>query len=264
MQSELFKASDVVESSALFLGEQLDLRKFRHVKPLSSSPLTITAGVQGKVVLFRYGAVVLFGLQPTEIIQFIADIQDLISRPFPDPVREDFTLFIDDSSHEGVEQEGICLHSYSLQSLQVVADVMAKSTVLAHYELNLTRHFDLIEPLAESLRRGQHGGPKGRDLLQHIGDTLMIEAKMTGRIEVTEKPELIWDYPQYERLYLRLEDEFDLSERYAAIDRKLGLISKTAQTLLDLIHNERSLRVEWYIVILIIAEILILFVEKFI
>jgi uncharacterized Rmd1/YagE family protein len=85
---------------------------------------------------------------------------------------------------------------------------------------------------------------------------------MTGRIEVSEKPELIWDYPEFERLYVRLEDEFELAERHAAIDRKLGLISKTAQTLLDLLHNRRSLRVEWYIVILIVVEIVINVGEK--
>ena len=148
------------------------------------------------------------------------------------------------------------------EGLQVVADVVAKSTVLSYFELSLSKHFDRIEPLAESLQKGNHGGMKGRELLQHIGNTLMIEAKITGRIEVTEKPELIWYYPDYERLYQRLEDGFDLSERHTAIDRKLVLISKTVQTLLDLIHNERSLRVEWYIVILIIADILIAFIEK--
>lgn len=262
MKSELFNKSDIIKGCAIFLGQQIDIRQVSRVKPLASSPLTITAGEQGVAVLFRYGVVVFFGLQASEITQFVADIQPLIAEPFQQPERGNFELFFDPELPEGLEQERICLHAFNIQYLQIVADVLAKSTVLAHYELNLTKHFDRIEPLAESLQQGHHGGPKGRELLQHIGDTLMIEAKMTGRIEVTEKPELIWDYPQYQNFYLRLEDGFDLTERHAAIDRKLGLISKTAQTLLDLIHNERSLRVEWYIVILIIADILIAFIEK--
>ena len=262
MQSELFKATDVVEGCAIFLGQQLDLRQFRHIKPLSSSPFTVTAGEKGVAVLFRYGVVVMFGMQTSEMTKFIADIEAMINDPFSKPERENFQVFVDSSIPEGVEQERICLHAFNLQSLQIVADVLAKSTVLAHYESNLTQHFDRIEPVAESIRQGHHGGPKSRELLQHIGDTLMIEAKMTGRLEVTEKPELIWDYPQYDRLYRRLEDEFELSERHGAIDRKLGLISKTAQTLLDLIHGERSLRVEWYIVILIVVDIVIASVEK--
>ena len=201
-------------------------------------------------------------MQSSEMTSFVADIQPMITEPFEKPERENFQVFVDTGLPEGMDQERICLHAFNLQSLQIVADVLAKSTVLSHYETNLSRHFDRIEPVAESIRRGNHRGSKSRELLQHIGDTLMIEAKMTGRLEVTEKPELIWDYPQYDRLYLRLEDEFELSERHAAIDRKLGLISKTAQTLLDLIHSERSLRVEWYIVILIIVDIIIASAEK--
>lgn len=263
VQADLFNATDIIQGCALFLGQQLDLRQFRHVKTLGASPLTIRAGFQGAAVLFRYGVVVMFGLQPAEITKFVSDIQGLVTKPFERPEREEFELFVGTAISDDIEQGRICLQSYSLQSIQVIADVVAKSTVLAHYELSLTEHFDRIEPLADSLRRGYHGGPKGRELLQHIGETLMIEAKMTGRIEVTEKPELIWDFPEYERLYQRLEDEFDLTERHAAIERKLTLISKTAQTLLDLIHNERTLRVEWYIVILIVVEILFLFIEKF-
>lgn len=32
---------------------------------------------------------------------------------------------------------------------------------------------------------------------------------MIGRVEVNEKPEVISDYPEHARLYLRLEDEYE-------------------------------------------------------
>ena len=44
-------------------------------------------------------------------------------------------------------------------------------------------------------------------------------------------------------------------ERLAALDRKLELIARTERTLVDLISTKHSLRVEWYIVILIVIEI---------
>ena len=72
---------------------------------------------------------------------------------------------------------------------------------------------------------------------ESFNDTLLIEAKMIGRVEATEKPELIWDYPEYERLFMRLEDEYELSERQSALERKLSLISRTAETLLGILQN---------------------------
>jgi len=58
-------------------------------------------------------------------------------------------------------------------------------------------------------------------------------------------------------LFARLEDEFELRERHTAIERKLELISRTSNTLLELLSSRHTLRVEWYIVILIIFEILL-------
>jgi uncharacterized Rmd1/YagE family protein len=260
---QFFAQHDGVDGVAIYLGQQLDLRRFPHDSLLATSPLTVTAGAEGIAVLFRYGVVVLLGMQAVEVVRFTTDIQELVSEPFDEPEQESFEIRFNADKPEGIDQGRIRLRSHSLQGLLIVADVVAKSTVLAHYEVVLREHFEHIEPLSQGLRQGGRTGmPKGRKLLENIGDSLLIEAKMTGRIEVLEKPELIWDYPEYERLYLRLEDEFELAERHAAIDRKLGLISKTAQTLLGYIHNRQSLRVEWYIVILIVTEIAITVIDK--
>jgi uncharacterized Rmd1/YagE family protein len=114
-----------------------------------------------------------------------------------------------------------------------------------------------VEPLAEELQRSGRGIQRAEKLLKQIGGTLMIQHKMVARVEVPEKPELLWDAADLERLYLMLEDEYELRERHVALERKLALISNTAQTMLELLQAGRSLRVEWYIVILIIVEILI-------
>ncbi len=78
---------------------------------------------------------------------------------------------------------------------------------------------------------------------------------MVARVEVSEKPEILWDHPELERIYLRLQDEYEVRERHLALERKLDLIARTVETLLDLLQHDRSLRVEWYIVILIVVEI---------
>ncbi|MGH6662372.1 MAG: RMD1 family protein, partial [Rhodospirillales bacterium] len=103
-----------------------------------------------------------------------------------------------------------------------------------------------------------HTGREGRALLRQIGDVLLMQHKMVGRVEVAEKPDLLWDHPELERLYARLQDEFELNDRARALDRKLDLISRTAATSLDLLQNRRTLRVEWYIVILIVIELVLL------
>jgi uncharacterized Rmd1/YagE family protein len=80
---------------------------------------------------------------------------------------------------------------------------------------------------------------------------------MVGRVEVGEKPDVLWELPGLNRLFARLEDEYELQERRTALERKLDLISRTVETLVDLLQNKRALRVEWYIVALIVFEIIL-------
>jgi len=82
-----------------------------------------------------------------------------------------------------------------------------------------------------------------------------------GRAEMAEKPEILWDNPALEGLFARLEDEFEIRERHAAIERKLNLISRTTHTVLELVSSKHSLRVEWYI--LILFEILLTLYQLF-
>ena len=48
------------------------------------------------------------------------------------------------------------------------------------------------------------------------------------------------------------------------LDRKLEVIGDTAETLLGLLQDRHSLRVEWYIVLLIVVEILLTLYELFV
>jgi uncharacterized Rmd1/YagE family protein len=80
---------------------------------------------------------------------------------------------------------------------------------------------------------------------------------MVGRAEIGDKPEILWDFPHLGGLYASLEDEFELQERQAALDRKLGLISDTAQTLADVWDNKQLHKLEWYVIALILFEIVI-------
>jgi uncharacterized Rmd1/YagE family protein len=139
----------------------------------------------------------------------------------------------------------------------VVADVLGKSVILAYYETKVSRSFDRIEPFAQSLERKGSGTRQGKALLRMLGGALLSEERMVGRVEVGDKPEILWSRPDLEGLYARLEKEFEIRERHQVLVRKLELISRTAQTVLELLQNNRTLRVEWYIVILIVVEILV-------
>jgi required for meiotic nuclear division protein 1 len=251
-------AADIVSVRALLLGERLDTRSLERGASVGITPLTLDVPDGGVAVLFRYGAVVLFGPPTAAMDEFVATLMPSITGAFPAPEREEARLLIRAESDQHVDASGnIILRDKSTERLQLVADILAKSLMLSHYETRIADLFDRIEPLAAALREKGRAGASGKVLLRHIGDVLLMQQKMVGRVETAETPELLWEHPELERLYMRLADEYELRDRDRALDRKLDIVSRTVETLLGLVQTRSSLRVEWYIVLLIVAELVL-------
>ena len=124
----------------------------------------------------------------------------------------------------------------------LIGEALAKSVVLARHEREVASVFDTTEPFAREL--AQSGRMRGgrAAILKHIGNALSVRHRVTGPVEVSEKPDILWDKPHLERLYTRLADEYELKERAESLNRKLGVIAETAQVLTDIIDTRRSLR----------------------
>jgi len=244
---------------ALNLGERLHLRGL-YETPLEYSPLVLPVGERGLGMLFRYGVAVLFNVTDAEQKAYLKELKGRIDKPYRRHESEDTQVLVS-AKAEGITADGINLTDATLPRLQVVATALARSVSLAWYETAMAAAFDVVEPLARELDKARTSGRVLREVLRHIGGTLLTQQKMIGRVEIIDKPDILWDQPELERLYARLEDEYELVERLAVLDRKLELIERTAETTLDLVHARRTLRVEWYIVGLIVFEVVLTLYE---
>lgn len=261
-QNELIKRlppGEPIAVRAVNLGERLHLRGL-YESPLEYSPLVQPAGERGLAMLFRYGVAVLFNLNEAEQKAYLKELKERVEKPYRRQETEDTRVLVS-APAEGVSADGISLATLTLPRLQVVATVLARSVTLSWYESAIATSFDTIEPLARRLDQPRMSGRALKEVLRHIGGTLLVQQKMIGRVEIADKPDILWDQPELERLYARLEDEYELGERLATLERKLELIERTAETTLDLVQARRTLRVEWYIVLLIVFEVILTLYE---
>ena len=243
---------------AIYVGERIDVRKFlQSSRVAAQQPVMIPLEGGGTAIVFRYGAAVFIDGSKAAHELFLRDLAPLVEDRYERPETEEVKIAIAADRRERVESGTVFVKDASSERLQIVAAVLAKSVALAQYETDVTAVFDRIEPFAVKLERGGRGRRDMKFLLRHIGKALLNEHKMVARVEVSDRPELLWEHPEFEQLYLRLEDEFEIEERAAILDRKLELISRTVETILDLLQKDQSMRVEWYIVILIVIEIIL-------
>ncbi|MFP4133773.1 MAG: RMD1 family protein [Halothece sp.] len=257
--------TETITTQAIFVAESIDCRAIEnHYECIASLPSVIKVSETGMAVLFHYGVVVLFGLSQEEEEAFLKQLSAYVSEAFTNPETEKVEIKLNPEKSERVKNGVLWLKQYSVEHLQIVADVLAKTVVLAHYETKLASVFDQVEPFTASLQKNQRLNRPGEELLHELGSTFLFQYKMVARVEIIDKPELLWEFPELENLYLRLEDEYEIRERHMALERKLDLIYRTSQSVLELMQHRTSLRAEWYIVILIIIEIVLSLYELFI
>ena len=249
---------------AVLLGQRLETRGLERQETIGLMPLTLRIGERGVAFLFRYGVVVLVGLSAAEEAALLESLRPRITEALTTPEIEQVPLIVRPEGEEQIDPSGaIVLKDVSTDRLQIIANVMSKSVVLALHESQIAGAFDRLEPLAVGIKRKGRSGREARQLIQQIGDILLTQHRMVGRVAIEDKPDVLWDRPDLERLYARLADEYELSERSHAIDRKLTLVGETVRTLLELVQDQRSVRLEWYIIGLIFIEILLSTYELF-
>ncbi|MFM7519909.1 MAG: RMD1 family protein [Planctomycetota bacterium] len=260
----------VIEARAILVGSGLDITALGATERTGGAPLVLElvgsltgtalpGGGRGVAVLYRSGAAVFFDVTAAGIAEALRQIAPRVRQPLAEAERdtEVLEIAVDPAGRELIEGNTLLLADVTMEKLQIVADILAKSVSLAHHERNVERQFDRVQPFAANLGRGGRSGRAGRELLQHIGGALLAEHQVVAGARVDDAPELLWDHPELERVWARLRDEFEIRERSRALHEKLALISRTAETALDLLQNTRSLRLEWAVVGLIVCEIVL-------
>ncbi|HEY3796566.1 MAG TPA: RMD1 family protein [Bradyrhizobium sp.] len=245
---------------ALYVGDRINTMGFES-EALSAVPLAIRVNRTGIAVLFRYGVAVLIGVSPQDEIAFLERLKPRIGGIFARFEEEVAVVTIGGEEDQVPAGGPIQLRNMLPERLLVIADVLAKSVVLAHDERQVARVFEIIEPFAKEL--ADHGRTRRNRtaVLQLIGNALLVQHRVSGRVAIGEKPDALWERPDLERLYARLEDEYELKERVDTLSRKLAVVSETADTLADIIDTRRSLRLELIVVVLIAFEIIVTFYQ---
>ncbi|HEY9233766.1 MULTISPECIES: RMD1 family protein [Phenylobacterium] len=249
-----------IAARAVLLGERIDTAGLEREDAISSTPIAFRHG-EGLVVVFRYGVVVMVGLEALAEDEVLRSLAPRVRDPVA--VREEETLLLSTSEEAAGRPEGgaIRIGTPSADKLLVAADAVAKSAALASDERQVAEVFDTIEPWARRLAETGKSPSGRRSVARMIGSALLVQHRVAARVAVREKPDILWDRPDLERLYARLEDEFELVERAETLGRKVDLISETVTAMSDMIDTERSLRLEVIIVVLILVEVLMVLIQ---
>jgi uncharacterized Rmd1/YagE family protein len=247
--------AQTIMARALQLGESLDTKGLERDDAFSTNPLAFRTASGGTIMLFKSGASVFFAMTPIEEEDLIRGLETRIKGAVEPREVETVQIAVGRADDDSVTQAGIQIKIADPKRLLLIGEALAVSVALAYDERRMAKAFERIEPVAASLiNRKLPPGPQAA-LLEQIGEALLIQQRLAGRVDLDDKPDVLWDHPELERFWAKLVDEYDLAARARAVERKLVVIRESADTITDLISTRTSHRLEWYIIALIALEI---------
>lgn len=244
-------------ASARVLAGRIDTRAL-----VEDNRKLLTRPNDGITFVFRYGAVVSI----TASIQSTQDIDAALHRYLRDPAGsiEAETAEINLTKHGGdrIGEDGqIMLADGDEARLTLVAIVLARSAVLSRDEILVSQAFDRIAPLVADLRETGRTRFPVRQAMRLVGEVLAARHRVMATVQADERPDVLWDNPELDRLYARLEAEHELDDRAEVLERKFVALGDFAEVLLNIIQDKRAFRLELAIIALIAFEIVLALVN---
>jgi len=94
-------------------------------------------------------------------------------------------------------------------------------------------------------------------LHRFIGAAISTRSEVLSVLHLLDKPDVVWDDPGAERIYEELQSEFDLADRYRALELKLRSVQDALSLVTDVARDRRLVLLEASVILLILFEILL-------
>jgi uncharacterized Rmd1/YagE family protein len=245
--------SDRLIVHARHLGTRIDTRGLA-----GDIVLAQVANAAGLTFAFRYGVAVTFCTSADPIPALDLALLAHVQEPAGQQEIESATLVITDGGKERVDDEGVIqLADGEEPRLLLVATVLAHSVMLSRDEMLVSEVFDSSVPLVADLQVNGKARLSIPAVMRMVGQVLAARHRVMGTAQAGERPDLLWDHPDLDRLYTRLEAEYELGERAEVLERKFGALGDFTEVLLEIAQDKRAVRLEMAVIALIAFEVLL-------
>jgi len=272
---------DVISYKCFAITNELDLnkiaiecgipKKYTWEEPLILKS-DILSGILGTTVqenqmvhIFSFGSIVFINLVKDDYSRFMRYIKNF--RPEIDLMN--FSAFNDDfelrigavDSLELTDSFASIPESEPFYS-ELAAMIIAKSTALERIESLLEPILDKLDSIIDRLEKGKlRIGEK--ELARTTAKAARHEYNTINSVMILDKPDITWTNSSAEDFYSKMSEFFELSDRFVVLKSKTDIINSILGAVTSISHSMRGLFVEWIIIVLIVAEIILMFLDLF-
>jgi len=212
----------------------------------------------GMVFIYPFGALVFYDVgqdaREAELARLHRIRPNLTTAQVKD---EQFTVREDAGARPDVINGVLTLDRLTFERASVVALTVAQSAAMTYYERIVDQMFIETDNLVDRLEKLGSVPLRTRHLHKFIGAALGTRSEVLSILHLLDKPEAIWDDPGADHIYAELRAEFDLVDRYQALELKLRSVQDALELITDVARDRRLVLLEVAVVFLIVFEIVL-------
>lgn len=255
-------------AETMYFGEFIDLKKVQeNMKQYAylnrDHPLVVRLLKDQYAVLTKFGAITFWNVPDKLRQEFLKEL-----RPFVKSKRGNYHYDEDSKVLVGGETtkitfDKIFLPKLGVEEIKIVSYVLSQSVALERYEDEIETSLSEIGGIVDNLKSSGQALLSEKQLLQQIGRTLSVKQTAVAHLSLFDKPEEVWESPDLENLYNRMNAEYELQDRFDILDEKIKYLSDISQMLMSFMAEKQNAFLEKVIIVLIAIDIVIWFLPPF-
>lgn len=245
--------------------ENLSLRDAAAAFPgakLTPHDLRIRPSGGGEAFVYPFGAVVFRDVPAEARERVLAAIRQACPRLTDEVVREDFNVFEEAGATAGFHQGRLIVDALTAERSSVVSLTIAQSAAMEYYEGIVESLTQKTQRLVARLEITGSVSFRLKPLHRFVGEAISTRSEVLSVLHLFDRPDAIWDDPALDRIYADLRAEFDLVDRFEALERKLRSVQEALELVLDVARDRRLTTLELIIVLLIVVEVVMALLKR--
>jgi uncharacterized Rmd1/YagE family protein len=245
--------------NAIAFEENFSLRQLAPVFPqarLSTHRMYLPIEADGAMYIYPFGAVVTYDIGVSRREAELSKLRTAVPKLTTKVVREDYTVREDAAFGIGIDEGMLRVDRLTEARAGIVALTVAQSAAMEYYENVVEALFSRISTSVEVMERRGTVPFRTRPLHRIIGEAITARSEVLSVLHLLDRPDEVWEDAAMDRIYNDLRAEFDLADRYTALEHKLSSVQDSLELLVEVARDRRLFTLEVAVMFLILLELI--------
>ncbi|GAQ81703.1 hypothetical protein KFL_000880170 [Klebsormidium nitens] len=211
------------------------------------------------MIVFDYGALVFFNFDQSELAAELQVVSQFCETALEERMTDDYGVFVRHSleKYSVGGPDYVLIRDLNENAIRVIGSILGQSVALDHYTVEVDRMIARFGQLNKDMMELGSFTITRKDLFKLIGVVNTTITDVIIKLELLNRSDTAWKFADYGKIWEYMRGDFDIADRFDSLNYKLSVIQANVKFFLGVLQNRKSDTLEWIIIALISAEIIL-------